>query len=97
MKRYNRKRKLTKEEVTFIMRVAQMPCIVTGQSDIQIHHITECGRRLGNYYILPLSVETHRHISRIPFAEQIELCKKVYEKLGLKFIEPPSKVVRRKI
>ncbi len=95
MSRYNPKGKPTKQEFAHMWNVAQMPCIVTGRSDVQIHHITEGGRRLGNFWVLPLSVETHRNISKIPFAEQMELCREVYKRLGQKFPEPPTKIVKR--
>ncbi len=94
MKRFNKKRKPTKAESEWMDKVASLPCMVTGRNDIQLHHITENGRRLGNDYVIPLSVETHRDIYKIPFAEQIELCKQVYERLGREWKEPTTKIVR---
>jgi hypothetical protein len=95
MKRYNPKGSMTKEERAHLEQVSQMPCIVTGSNQIQLHHIVECSRRLGHAYVLPLSVETHKDIYKIPFAEQIELCKLVYKKLGKEFKEPVTKIVGR--
>lgn len=77
--------------------VASLSCIVTGERPVQIHHLVECGRRLGNDYVLPLSIEQHRDIYEIPFAEQLELCKLIYQKLGREWVNPPTKIVPRKL
>jgi hypothetical protein len=92
MKRFNKKRKPTKAESEWVSRVASLPCVVTSERAIQIHHLVECGRRLGNWWVIPLSVETHRDIYKIPFAEQIELCKQVYKLLGREWKQPFSKL-----
>jgi hypothetical protein len=96
MKRYNPKGKPTKAELDWMSKVASLPCVITGTREIQLHHLVECGRRLGNDYVLPLSVETHLDIYKITFAEQLELCKLVYERLGREWIDLPTKIVKRK-
>lgn len=95
MKRYNPKRAPTKTELDWMSKVALLPCVVTGERGVQIHHLVECGRRLGNYYVLPVSVFTHRDIYKLSFAEQLEMCKQVWVKLGREWKSPPSKVVSR--
>ena len=92
MKRFNKKRKPTKAESEWMDKVASLPCMVTGRNDVQLQHITEGSRRLGNWWVIPLSVETHRDIYKIPFAEQIELCKQVYKLLGREWKQPFSKL-----
>lgn len=92
VKRYHAKGRMSKAEKSHLESVANMQCIVTGRNDVQIQHITECGRRLGHMYILPLSVKTHAEIYKIPFKEQMELCKEVYRRLNLEWKEPPSKL-----
>lgn len=95
MKRYNKKKAPTKAESEWMEQVAQLCCVVTGERGVQIHHLVECGRRLGNDYVLPVSVFTHRDIYKFSFAEQLELCKQVWDKLGREWQEPVSKIVSR--
>jgi hypothetical protein len=36
-----------------------LPCIVCGSSPVEVHHITEGGRRLGHQYTIPLCYFHH--------------------------------------
>lgn len=95
-KRYNKKESNpSKEELEWMGKVAQLSCIVTSQAGVQVHHITERGRRLGNFYVLPVMPEVHAKISVFPFAEQKRMCKRVWQILGREWVEPPTKVVER--
>lgn len=41
--------------------IKSLPCGVCGAySNIEVHHITHCGRRLGHYFTLPLCIFCHR-------------------------------------
>jgi len=96
MGRYNpRSKPPTKAQQQWLDLVAQQKCVVTGRRDIQLHHIVECKRRFGHDYVLPLSVETHRDIYKIPVSEQMELCKALWADLGREWVSPPSKIVKR--
>ncbi len=54
------KKKPTKAESERMGRVAQLPCCVCGDYPVEVHHITQCGRRLGHKFTLPLCTEDHR-------------------------------------
>ncbi len=97
MKRYNPKGKPTKAELEWMGRVAQLPCIVSGRRPIEIHHIPECGRRHGCDYVLPLAPDVHKNISRIKYAEQMRLCKRIWQMLGREWQEPVTKIVPKRI
>ena len=61
------------------------------------HHITEGFRRLGHDYLLPLCPDCHAKVDAKGFQWEMKMCKLVYKKLDMEFIEPVSKVVRRKV
>ena len=89
--RYNKKRKPTILEADHMRAVAQFPCAKCGSRPVQVHHITECGRRLGNFYTIPLCIDHHRTIN--DFQNQMELCRIMYRKLGKTMPEPTTKVI----
>lgn len=95
MPRYKPKGKPTAKESAHMADVASLPCCISGVWPVQVHHITECGRRLGNPWVLPLSVEEHTNINSVPFLEQLEYCRKTYKKLGKVMPEPITKIVRK--
>lgn len=37
-----------------------VPCCACGAWDVEIHHITDCGRRIGHDATIPLCVSCHR-------------------------------------
>ena len=50
-----------KEDKELMRRVKEMPCIVCGHPPpSDYHHITDCGRRMGHKFGLPLCYEDHR-------------------------------------
>jgi len=97
MSRYNPKGNPKKQELELMAIVKQMPCFRCGSKPVDVHHLVECGRRLGGMYVLPLCKLHHKNIYELTFAEQMEECRKMYKGIGLKFQEPPTKIVRRKI
>lgn len=76
-----------------------------GEIRTEFHHITDCGRRLGHEFGLPLSVENHRGARGFSgkdrdywdksLGNQLRLMKKVYLVLDREAPEYKSKVVRR--
>lgn len=91
--RFNKKKKPTIKESDHMDMVAKFPCCKCGKLPIQVHHITEGGRRLGNFWILPLCSPCHKAINN--FQKQLELCRYVYIALGKTMPEPTTKIVRR--
>ena len=55
-----KKKPANKEEKARMGKVAQLPCCVCGDYPVEVHHITQCGRRLGHMFTLPLCTEDHR-------------------------------------
>jgi len=49
----------TKSELAWMARVSELPCCICGDFPVQVHHITQSGRRLGHRFTLPLCVEDH--------------------------------------
>ncbi len=91
--RYNKKKKPTKAESEHMDMVAQLSCCKCGERTVQIHHITEGGRRLGNFWVLPLCIPHHMTIN--DFQYQLELCRKIYKCLGKVMPEPTTKIIKR--
>ena len=54
------KKPATKKEKEWMAKVAELPCCICGDFPVEVHHITQCGRRLGHYFTLPLCTEDHR-------------------------------------
>ncbi|MCG7931943.1 MAG: hypothetical protein N0E44_18070 [Candidatus Thiodiazotropha lotti] len=57
------KKTATKSEKAYMDRVAQLPCALTGESPVELHHIREgqgMSERASNYLVIPLSPEAHR-------------------------------------
>lgn len=99
-----RKKPTTRERI-FMAQVKELPCVICGHSPVEVHHITERGRRLGNMFCLPLCVLDHRGDRGFSgkdrqqwdksLSNQLFLLEKIYKVLGQ---EPPiykTKVVRR--
>ncbi len=56
-----KKKAATKAERERMGKIKQLPCIVCNHAPpSDCHHITQCGRRLGNEFTLPLCYEDHR-------------------------------------
>jgi hypothetical protein len=96
----------TVAEKAFMARIKEMDCIACGNWGVDCHHITSCGRRLGNMYCLPLCPMCHRfgEISikaSVPKFEkfwkrtQIEMLQEVYQILGMEYVPKVSKVYGR--
>ena len=49
----------TKLEKQHMARISQMPCCICADFPVHVHHITNCGRRLGNLFTLPLCPRCH--------------------------------------
>lgn len=55
------KKKPTKDESERMAKVSQLPCIICNRPPVsEVHHITQCGRRLGHMFTLPLCTNCHR-------------------------------------
>lgn len=55
------KKPATKKEREHIIKIKELACIICGYPPpSDCHHITECGRRLGHMFTLPLCMECHR-------------------------------------
>ena len=52
--------KPNKAESARMAKVAELPCCICGDFPVEVHHITQCGRRLGHKFTLPLCYEDHR-------------------------------------
>ena len=95
MPRYNPKGTApTKAEKALMAAVKCMGCIKCQKTPVDIHHITEGGRRLGHAWILPLCAYCHRWINN--FLEQMALCRELYLSLGEVMPEPVTKIVPRR-
>jgi hypothetical protein len=87
-----KKKPPTKAESAHMARVAELPCCVCGDWPVHIHHITQCGRRLGHKFTLPLCPECHmgrRGFSGLDrsawdksLSNQLKLLKIVKQQLG---------------
>jgi hypothetical protein len=69
-------------------------------------HVTGAQGRVGHDYLIALCYDHHRGNEGYSgirkswdtsHANQLELCRKTYKKLGLEFCEPISKIVKRKV
>jgi len=96
MKRYNPRGKATKEERAWMDRVAQERCCGCGAHQIQVHHVTEGFRRLGNFYCFALCLTCHPLVDAKGFQWELEQCRQTHKRLGRKFTEPPTKIVPRR-
>ncbi len=54
------KKPATKEEKQWMDKISKCPCVICGKTPVEVHHITECGRRLGHLFTLPLCLNCHR-------------------------------------
>ncbi len=96
----------TKAEKEHLMTIKRMSCCICGCYGVDAHHICDTGRRLGHYFTLPLCKKCHtgrdgfsglnRQAWDKSLKSQLELCRKVYEKLGKAMPEPTTKIVSRK-
>lgn len=75
-------KKPTKEESEWMAKVAQLPCSVNNRGcsyGVQVHHITECGRRKGHLYTIPLCFNHHHPLSPLPYGEAVHKGTKKFE------------------
>ena len=50
-----------KADSAWMLRVKELPCIICEHPPpSDCHHITDCGRRIGHRFTLPLCYEDHR-------------------------------------
>ncbi|MEW8420258.1 MAG: hypothetical protein AB2669_16610 [Candidatus Thiodiazotropha endolucinida] len=57
------KKPATKAERDYMDKVAQLPCALTGEYPVELHHIREgqgLSQRASNFLVIPLSPEAHR-------------------------------------
>jgi hypothetical protein len=55
------KKPITRDESAHLAAIKHLPCIICHRPPIsEAHHITQCGRRLGHYFTLPLCIDCHR-------------------------------------
>lgn len=82
---------LTKADKEHLLFIKSMRCCACGRSaPSEAHHITQCGRRLGHYYTIPLCHECHEGKFSIgnakkqfiaKYGTELELLEKVKSKL----------------
>jgi len=53
------KKPATKAEKAHMAFIASLPCVICGSYPVHVHHLTEAGRRLGNFFTLPLCPSCH--------------------------------------
>ncbi|MCG7985047.1 MAG: hypothetical protein JAY90_20135 [Candidatus Thiodiazotropha lotti] len=57
------KKTATKSEKSYMDRVAQLPCVLTGERPVELHHVREgqgMSERASNFLVIPLSPDAHR-------------------------------------
>ena len=95
IKRYNPKRKATKAESDYMGQVAQLPCCNCGARPVQVHHWVN-GGRLGHYYTMPLCLPCHAEVNSFGNRWERVKCYLTHRKLGRKWQNPPTKIVKRR-
>ena len=60
---------MTEKSKKHISRVAQLPCCVTGQHGVQVHHVIGrdmkgMGQRSSDWFAIPLAPEIHDELHR---------------------------------
>ena len=104
----------TKAEKLHMAKVSLLPCAVAAKAAlindgcagrVEVHHLTKCGRRLGNYFTIPLCGKHHQH-GKISigkgwktfeehYGTQAELLEETCLKLKVKLPEKESKIKPR--
>ena len=87
--------------------IASLPCVICGDRPVEVHHLTECGRRLGNMFVLPLCVYHHRGnagfsgINRDAWDKsldnQLNLMTVLYKQHGIEIPHRVNKIVPRRL
>jgi hypothetical protein len=105
------KKPATKQEKEFMAWIKAQPCIAcqiydkTIKYGVDCHHITECGRRLGNLFCLPLCKVHHtgekgftgnKRVIKT-FKQQMDLLAVVYLARGEEIPHRVSKIVPRRL
>ena len=83
-----------KAESEHMLRVKALPCVICKHHPpSDCHHITDCGRRIGHMFTIPLCYEDHRGKRGFSgmdrgawdksLSNQLELLKLTMERLGL--------------
>lgn len=77
-------------EQTHMGRVKAMPCRTCGDKPVEVHHVLEQGKRIGNNTVIPLCVPCHRgergvhgdkSMLRITKKTELQLANEVNEEL----------------
>lgn len=99
------KKPATAIEKRFMAQIKHLNCIICGDWPVDCHHITQTGRRLGNFFCLPLCPNCHRGANGFSgnnreawdksVENQLKLLKKVCDKLDVPVPEYRSKVISR--
>lgn len=75
----------TKADREHLASVKQMSCLLLGRArslcigPVQAHHVTDGGRRLGDFYSLPLCWGHHDRQSPVPMGEAVHKGTKLWE------------------
>lgn len=77
---------MTKSEKNRIDGFHRIGCIITGSPQYDVHHITDCGRRMGHLFTIPLHPWFHRGYTggdsvascRVAWGPSLELDKKSF-------------------
>lgn len=99
------KKPATKAEKEHMAFIASLSCVICGDRPVEVHHLVECGRRLGNMYCLPLCVFHHRGDAGFSgknraiktFAEQWDLMTALYSQHSIEIPHRVSKIVPRRL
>ena len=101
------KNRATKAESDHMAKISRLNCIICGTFPVEVHHITDCGRRLGHFFTLPLCVNCHRGNRGFSgkdrsswdksLSNQLKLLNKVYYKIGSYAPEYKTKIVKRRV
>lgn len=79
--------KSTHPELEYMARVKELPCCncLPGEqiSATQCHHITDGGRRLGNFYCLPLCDICHKNVHLLRNGVERTFWEQVNQTLGI--------------
>lgn len=100
---YRNMPKATPEELEYLARVRQLPCCVClpGEQDspTEGHHVLDGGRRIGNFFVIPLCRNLHhKQVHMLNHEMQKELVTQVHETLGITgHPYPQSKILPRQM
>lgn len=80
---------MNKAERERFQRLSEMDCIACGRWGVEIHHLTDCGRRKGHMFTIPLCPEHHRlgkvsvHLGKKTFERTFGTQQELLEKTNL--------------